>query len=123
LRKAAGRRTKIAAMTYYDPFLAEYLTGTSGQGIAQASVPLAKQINDTLASDFKAGHFRAADVAAAFDTYTPFSNTTTFAGQTVPVAVARICQLTWMCAPAPRGPNIHANPAGYREIARVFEGA
>jgi hypothetical protein len=26
-----------------------------------------------------------------------------------------------MCAPAPRGPNIHANAAGYREIATVFK--
>jgi lysophospholipase L1-like esterase len=121
LRKAAGKRTKVAAMTYYDPFLADYLTGTSGQNEAFASVALATQINGDLASDFRAKHFKVADVATAFDTYTPFADTTTYSGQTVPVAVARICQWTWMCAPAPRGPDIHANAAGYREIATVFK--
>jgi hypothetical protein len=25
-----------------------------------------------------------------------------------------------MCNPAPVGPNIHANPAGYKFIAKVF---
>jgi hypothetical protein len=24
-----------------------------------------------------------------------------------------ICEMTWMCAPAPQGPNIHPNHAGY----------
>ena len=35
----------------------------------------------------------------------------------VPRNVARICQWTWECAPPPRGPNQHANAAGYRVIA------
>jgi len=35
--------------------------------------------------------------------------------------VARICQWTWMCAPAPLGPDIHANTAGYGVIAKAFE--
>ncbi len=38
----------------------------------------------------------------------------------VPPNVAMICSLTWMCAPAPRGPNEHPNNAGYRVIARTF---
>jgi hypothetical protein len=42
---------------------------------------------------------------------------------TVPLNVARICTWTWMCAPAPVGPNIHANAAGYRVIAAAFERA
>ena len=121
LRKAAGRKVRIAGMTYYDPFLAEWLTGSSGQTIAQASVSLAQQINGVLATDFKAKRFRVADVATAFDTYVPFTTTTMMSGQTVPLAVAKVCQLTWICTPAPRGPNIHANAAGYREIATVFK--
>jgi len=28
-----------------------------------------------------------------------------------------------MCAPAPVGPNIHANAAGYQQIAAAFEQA
>ena len=42
---------------------------------------------------------------------------------TVPLNVARICEWTWMCAPAPVGPNIHANAAGYQVIADAFEQA
>jgi hypothetical protein len=39
---------------------------------------------------------------------------------TVPRNVALICQWTWECASRPRGPNQHANQAGYGVIARAF---
>jgi hypothetical protein len=69
----------------------------------------------------KAQQLKIADVAAAFDTYTPFTSTRTLAGHgTVPLAVAQICKFTWMCAPAPRGPNIHATATGHQKLARVF---
>ena len=42
------------------------------------------------------------------------------AGTNVPRNVARLCQWTWECAAPPRGPNQHANQAGYRVIARTF---
>jgi hypothetical protein len=58
------------------------------------------------------GHFDTAD----FTPLVPLSPTVK-----VPLNVARICQWTWMCAPAPRGPDIHANATGYREIAATFE--
>jgi hypothetical protein len=64
---------------------------------------------------------KLAAVSTAFQTYKPFTDTKTFAGQQVPVAVVAVCNLTWMCAPSPSGPNIHANAAGYREIASAFE--
>jgi hypothetical protein len=37
-----------------------------------------------------------------------------------PLDVAVICQLTWMCAPARVGPNIHPNQLGYAVIAHAF---
>ena len=48
-----------------------------------------------------------------FATDTPLDQTTNLNpyGQ-VPVSVAMICEMTWMCAPAPQGPNIHPNHAG-----------
>jgi hypothetical protein len=50
--------------------------------------------------------------------------TANFAGQAgaanVPRNVARLCQWTWACAAPPRGPNQHANQAGYQVIARTF---
>ena len=81
----------------------------------------AKIINRTLAHLYRAGKFRVAHVDEAFKTYDT-TRTTTLAGQPgpVPVAVAEVCRLTWMCAPAPIGPNIHANEAGYGVIAGAF---
>ena len=39
---------------------------------------------------------------------------------TLPRNVALVCEWTWECAPPPRGPNQHANPAGYRVIANAI---
>ena len=33
---------------------------------------------------------------------------------TLPRNVAAICRWTWECVAPPRGPNVHANQAGYR---------
>jgi lysophospholipase L1-like esterase len=121
LRSAAGSKVKIVGMTYYDPFLAEFLTGPAGQGVAAASVTLAQQVNGDLTNDYTAGKFKVADVATAFGTYIPFSTMSTLPGHgTVPTAVADICTLTWMCAAPPQGPNIHANVAGYKLIAKTM---
>lgn len=122
LRKAAGRHIRIAAMTYYDPFLADYLEGTQGQNLAAGSVSLAQEFNGDLTTGFAAGKLKVADVADAFHTYAPFTETTTAPEiGTVPVSVAEICEHTWMCAPAPVGPNIHATKSGYSMIATAFE--
>jgi hypothetical protein len=40
---------------------------------------------------------------------------------TVPDNVANACELTWMCAPKPYGPNLHPNDAGYLKIASAIE--
>jgi lysophospholipase L1-like esterase len=121
LRRAAGPKVKIAGMTYYDPFLSLYFGTPAQRALATASVGLAKGLNTTLATDFRAKKVRIADVATAFDSYTPWSTTTTLAGHgTVPLAVAQICRLTWICTPKPRGPNIHAKPSGYKKIAATF---
>ena len=86
------------------------------------SVGLAQSINNGLTKDYKAQKARVADVATAFSTYVPFSQTTTLAPYgTIPTSVAQICTLTWMCAAPPVGPNIHANDAGYALIAQTFK--
>ena len=58
---------------------------------------------------------RVADVFGAFDT-ADFTEQ----GGTGPRNVALLCQWTWACAAPPRGPNQHANQAGYQVIARAF---
>ncbi len=123
LRKAAAPGTVIAGMNLYDPFLAAYLTGPAGQQLATMSVSLDQSLNQLLGQAYQAFRVRTADVQDAFST-TDFSTTTTLPGVgTVPLNVARICEWTWMCAPAPVGPNIHANATGYRVIAAAFERA
>ena len=57
---------------------------------------------------------RVANVFGAFDT----ADFTRQDG--VPRNVARVCQWTWQCAAPPRGPNQHANQAGYQVIAHTF---
>jgi len=120
LRRAAAPSTPMAAMTLYDPFLQLYET-PGGHAEAIASDEYAHNVNEGLARIYRAGGFRVAHVDQAFHTYS-LSRKTRLAGQAhpVPLAVAEVCRLTWMCAPAPVGPNIHANQAGYGVIALAF---
>ncbi len=114
--RAAAPGVPIFAMNYYDPFLAAWLQGAAGQSLAQQSVGLANAFNTLLGNIYGAFSVPVADVATAFHT-TDF-NLIPFVG--LPVNVATVCTLTWMCAPPPVGPNIHANRLGYWVIATTF---
>jgi lysophospholipase L1-like esterase len=121
LEAAAGRHTEFAAMNYYDPYLADWLTGSAGQSIATESITLSAEFNSILAAAYAKAHIPVADVSARFDTadlkpLVPLTPT-----ELVPLDVAKICTWTWMCAAPPVGPNIHANAEGYRQIADAFE--
>jgi lysophospholipase L1-like esterase len=122
LRRAAPG-TPMAAMTLYDPFLQLYLTA-GGRAEAIASDRYARNVNEGLARLYRAAGFRVAHVDVGFRTY-EITKKTSLAGRPhpVPLAVAEVCRLTWMCAPAPVGPNIHANRAGYGIIAKAFANA
>jgi lysophospholipase L1-like esterase len=123
LRAAAGPYVRIVGMTYYLPALAEWLSGTSGQAIAWLSEKLAVGYNDVLEQVYTSSGARVANVFDAFDT-SNFGDQVTVPGiGKVPRNVALICQWTWACAVPPRGPNQHANNAGYGVIARTFLGA
>jgi lysophospholipase L1-like esterase len=120
LRRAAAPGTPMAAMTLYDPFLQLYLLPGDREE-ALAINGYARNINEGLVRLYRTGKFRVARVDQAFKSYDT-AHTTTLAGHPgqVPVAVAEVCRLTWMCVPAPVGPNIHANKAGYGVIATDF---
>jgi lysophospholipase L1-like esterase len=121
--RLAGYQGTIIGMTYYDPVLADWLTGTAGQQFAQASEPLLAAYNQALTSVYQRFGARIADVFTAFDT-SDFSTQATLPGVgTVPANVARLCTWTWECAAPPVGPNEHANQAGYAVIARTFRAA
>ena len=116
LRTAVGG-TPIAAMNYYDPFLAAWLQGPAGRELAVESVQLLEVFNDLLGFVYEKFGVRVGDVAAAFRSsdFDPVVSVPRLG--TVPPNVVVVCLLTWMCAPPPHGPNIHANAFGYGVIA------
>lgn len=115
--RAAAPGVRIVGMTYYDPYLAAWLTGPAGQAVAVQSVQLTTLLNENLAGVYSGPVVRVADVAAAFST-TDLTTPAPGVG-TVPLAVARICEWTWMCVPG-RAPDIHPNSTGYQVIADTF---
>jgi lysophospholipase L1-like esterase len=121
LREAAGPSTPIVGATIYDPFLGAWLTGPEGQAFAQLSVFQAiVPLNQLLTGIYGAAGMPVADVEGAFST-TDFTTMVPFPPLgAVPLNVVRICQWTWICAPAPLGPDNHATTAGYGAIAQAF---
>jgi lysophospholipase L1-like esterase len=117
LRSAAGPDVRIVGTNYYLPELARWRTGTLGRAVALASERIAAALNRQLDQAYTRAGDGVADVFGAFST-ADFGDPVTVTGiGSLPRNVARICQWTWECAPAPRGPNQHANPAGYQVIA------
>ena len=112
--KAAGPGVRIVGMNYYLPALAEWRDGLPGHLVAWTAERLAATYNDLLDRVYTKSGARVADVFGAFDT-ADFTEQ----GPT-PRNVALLCQWTWECAAPPRGPNQHANQAGYQVIARAF---
>lgn len=121
LRRAAGHKTEFVGGTYYNPFLAVWLTGSAGQATAKQSSAFSTLFNSVFRTEYPVFGVRVADVDKAFSSYDFTDQVPLAPGVTVPLNVARICQWTWMCAPAPIGPNIHANDAGYQVMAAAFE--
>ncbi len=117
LQQEAHPDTKLVAVNYYNTFLAFWFTGLQGQVLAFQSAALADILNyDTLGAVYGAFGIPVADVAAAFDSGNFSINPVTG----LPQNVLNICTFTWMCTPAPVGPNIHANRFGYGLIAATI---
>ena len=114
LRRAAGPKVRIVGTTYPDVILGGMLT-PGGETLARLSVDAFRSmINPTLKTAYDGVRGRFVDVTAATGAYTPLEQTTTVEGLgTVPVAVAKVCDLTWFCA----AQDIHARASGYKLIA------
>lgn len=108
-------------MTLYNPFLAAWLLGPDGQAFARLSASeLLGPVNGLLRGLFVAAGDGVADIETAFSS-NDFDTLVDLPGVgPVPINVARICMWTWVCAPAPLGPDNHANTAGYGAIAGAF---
>ncbi|MDQ1393983.1 MAG: hypothetical protein QOF30_2960 [Acidimicrobiaceae bacterium] len=115
LRQAAPQVKKVA-MTYYDPFVAAALKGGAFTALAVQSEQLGSAFNQILASQFVSHGFAVADVAGAFAPV----NIPSMPFLDLPVDLTFVCAYTWMCAPSPVGPNIHATALGYSVIALAF---
>ena len=118
IRKAAGRRVPIVGITYPDVILGRWLKGTQAdRDLASLSAVAFKQfINPTLKKAYASRGGRFVDVTKATGAYTPLDQTVDDPRYgTIPVAVKRVCDLTWFCALG----DIHANDKGYRVIAKL----
>jgi lysophospholipase L1-like esterase len=118
--RRASPHTPVIAMNYYLPALATWRDGLPGRLLARASELVTRGYNALLGRVYAEHGVRVADVFGAFHT-ADFGGSVTVPGLgSLPSNVAAICRWTWECAAAPRGPNEHANRAGYAVIARAF---
>lgn len=119
LRAAAGPAVSIVGLTYPDVILGEYVSAKASEhGLAALSVTAFKSLlNPALQAQYQAVNATFIDVTAATGAYVPFSQTTTLAPYgTVPVAVAKVCQLTYFC----QLQDIHPRTSGYQLIADLI---
>jgi lysophospholipase L1-like esterase len=126
--RQAGGSVPIVGMTYYDPSLAAYVTGaplfpgttSENRTLAHQSVAVLQKVNRELAGVYRKYGAKVANVAAPFASAN-WSPTGSFAGQTVPLNVADLCNWTHMCDTASGDPNVHANDTGHGILADAFE--
>jgi lysophospholipase L1-like esterase len=120
LRSAAGPGVRIIGMNYYLPAISSWHSGFLGQEAARLVARLTASYNQALEGVYAKYSMPVADVFGAFAT-SDFGDTQAVPGLgQVPRNVALLCRWTWQCAAPPRGPNQHANQAGYAVIAAAF---
>lgn len=115
LRDAGSSQAIKIGVGYYDPFLQYWLTGTTGQAVATASVSLLSGVDGSMATEYAAYGWRNADIFDAFQSAN-FLLLGHWQGKLVPINVMRICTWTYMCTVQ----NIHANPTGYGVMATAI---
>ncbi len=122
VRTAAGADVPIVGTTYPDVLLADYLSSkSSDRGLVEISIVGFRSIlNPALEAAYKTVGASFVDVTAASGAYGPLTTTTKLAPYgVIPVPVARVCELTYMC----QYRNLHPTTAGYRLIADLIVGA
>ena len=118
IRAAVGKGVPIVGITYPDVILGRWIAGTQAdRDLASLSVVAFQQfINPALKKAYAAAGGRFVDVTKATGAYIPLDQTTEDPQYgTIPVAVARVCALSWFCSKG----DIHARTRGYRVIAKL----
>ena len=119
LRQAAGPGVPIVGITYPDVFLGLYASSDpASKELATASVPVFREVlNPALAAEYHTVGGTFVDVTAATGAYTHISETTQSGPhETLPVAVAEVCALTYEC----QLQDVHPRDRGYALIARLI---
>lgn len=120
LRGAAGAGVAFVGVGFDNPFLADAISGRRGALFASYSETVVDQLNSELSSIYASASIHMATVSSFFDAQ-DHSQVNLEGVGTEPDNVASACELTWMCAPKPYGPNMHPNDAGYLKIAAAIE--
>lgn len=120
LRAVAGPKVPMIATSYPDVLLGEAVAPTPNLGLVQLSLSaLSQVITPTFSTAYATRNVDFIDVATATGAFTQLSQTTTLAPfGVIPVAVADVCTITWICSNG----DIHPNAAGYSEIAQLVAG-
>jgi lysophospholipase L1-like esterase len=119
LRAAGGKDVQLVGITYPDVILGDYLSGVESKvNLAKLSVVAFKAIiNPALKQAYTKAGGTFVDVTAATGAYTPLEQTVAHPQYgTIPVAVAKVCELTWYCEFG----DIHARTNGYGVIAELI---
>ncbi|HEY5104578.1 MAG TPA: SGNH/GDSL hydrolase family protein [Acidimicrobiales bacterium] len=119
LKNAAGPHVKFVGLEYYDPFLTHYFDGANGPAVANQTLVAINQLNAVLAQAYSAAGVAVADVPTYFQMNVTTRVTVANVG-VIPVNVEQTCNLTWMCQPAPYGPDDHPSDEGYLQIANAM---
>jgi len=119
VRDAAGPDAQIVGITYPDVALGAWVIGDpTAQNIAKLSVVAFQSLlNPALKAAYESVGGTFVDVTAATGAYGSFDESTTVDPYgTVPVPVAKVCQLTYFCDQQ----DIHPKTEGYALIADLI---
>jgi lysophospholipase L1-like esterase len=120
LMAAAGPGVDFVGLNHDDPYLAVARNSNNGSKVARDSLAMVEELNRTLHDVYSSFDIPVADVASEFAVGGDHSAKLLKAGSLNEGSLVA-CELTWMCAPAPYGPNVHPNDAGYLAIADAIE--
>jgi lysophospholipase L1-like esterase len=119
--RAAAPHVPLVGMTYYNPFLGNWLAGEPARSLTLATTPGLVALNHELTSLY-GGPRKTADVQGAFRA-TDFNTAVPSPWGRIPIAVKRACSwLDIVChTGAVEGLGLDPNPTGEAKIALAFE--
>jgi lysophospholipase L1-like esterase len=120
LRAATPRSVPVIGLVDYDQYLSLWLEGARGRAAARRSVPIIRRLNQVVGSIYRAAGLVVADASNRFATEDLMHRRRLPGHGSVPLAVYRICTLTWACSPLPIGHDDHARPAGYYQLGEAI---